>query len=534
MNGEPIHTLRMQATPAPTRPRRSPAVLMGALLVGFLIPTGNDDLWMWVRAINGIVAAVAICSLMHTAEQRWHDRFVDQGLAQRLLAHLSLMLAAVAFGTVAVYFVGIPLKTVGDGGTSLVVMIAGTLWLNNAAGGAVMVMVVDRIIRPFTREFRSRMNAAALTLVGLMALIAYWTAQAGVDVLQLSSNQTPSNLRLSLGLDRVWTMDPTLLQELTASGELMTQLYFALMIGVATPAMMSASGKLSQTLMANLDPIKAGFAAIARGELDFRIPEQGTSDFARLNATFNQMVQSLGMAKRMELAFGSYVSEEILDQIKSQHGEANLEPTLRMATVFFVDIRGFTTLSERINPKQLLAILNRFYEEVATVVQSHKGFLVQYIGDAVVVVFNGPLEQPNHADMAAACAVDIQRAVDRLNNLELFPEAGDLRIGIGVATGPLVAGNLGDSDHLLQYTVLGDTVNQASRLTGLTPPGAVYVNQRNAEMIDPNHDPIALDPVKVKGRARKVQPHQIWPRMEFTDVTEVRTRPLTGWPVGEA
>ena len=82
-----------------------------------------------------------------------------------------------------------------------------------------------------------------------------------------------------------------------------------------------------------------------------------------------------------------------------------------------------------------------------------------------------------------------------------------------------VAGNLGDSDHLLQYTVLGDTVNQASRLTGLTPPGAVYVNQRNAEMIDPNHDPIALDPVKVKGRARKVQPHQIWPRMEFTDVT---------------
>ena len=166
--------------------------------------------------------------------------------------------------------------------------------------------------------------------------------------------------------------------------------------------------------------------------------------------------------------------------------------------------------------------------------QAHRGFLVQYIGDAVVVVFNGPMEQPNHADMAAACAIDIQRAVDKLNGQELFPEAGDLYIGIGIATGPLVAGNLGDSAHLLQYTVLGDTVNQASRLTGLTPPGAVYVNQRNAEMIDPVHDPMPLDAVKVKGRARKVQPHQIWPRMELPDVTEVRKLPVPGWPVGEA
>ena len=70
--------------------------------------------------------------------------------------------------------------------------------------------------------------------------------------------------------------------------------------------------------------------------------------------------------------------------------------------------------------------------------------------------------------------------------------------------------------------MLGDTVNQASRLTGLTPPGAVYVNQRNSEMIDPKHDPQQLDSVKVKGRARKMVPHQIWPKMDFTDVTEVQ------------
>lgn len=517
-----------------SRPRRSPAVLTITVALSFLLPTSNDEPWFWVRLVNSVFAAIAVCSLMHTAEQSWHDRFLGRSLLQRLLAHLSLMMGAIAFGTAGIYLVGMPLKSIGDGGTAIIVITAATLWLNSTVAGSLLVMLIDRIIRPFTHEFRSRMNAAALTLVGLMAMIAYWTAKAGYDILNLSAEQVPSIVTLTLGSNAVWNMDPGQFKAGGSTGELMAQAYFAVMIALATPALMSASAKLSQTLMANLDPIKAGFAAVARGELDFRIPEEGTSDFAKLNATFNTMVQSLAMAKRMEHAFGSYVSEEILDQIKNQHGEANLEPTLRMATVFFVDIRGFTTLSERINPKQLLSILNRFYEEVATVVQAHRGFLVQYIGDAVVVVFNGPMEQPNHADMAAACAIDIQRAVDKLNGQELFPEAGDLSIGIGIATGPLVAGNLGDSAHLLQYTVLGDTVNQASRLTGLTPPGAVYVNQRNAEMIDPIHDPMPLEAVKVKGRARKVQPHQIWPRLELTDVTEVRTLPVPGWPVGEA
>ena len=524
--------MKSRKVPRPTRV--APTVLALSLLLSLLLPNSADEPWFWVRIINRIIAGMSVCSLMHTFEHVWHERFVRRSIAQRVLAHMSLMLGAVVFGVVGVYLVGAPLKSIGDGGTGLIVIVAGMLWVNSAAAGSLLVMLLDRIIRPFTHEFRSRMNTAVLTLVGLMAFTAYWTATAGYDALNMSDETLPSVFKLNLGFGAVWNMDPATLKNWTSSTELMAQTYFAFMLALATPAMMSASGKLSQTLMANLEPIKAGFAAVARGELDFRIPEAGTSDFARLNATFNQMVQSLGMAKRMEHAFGSYVSEEILDQIKNQHGEANLEPTLRMATVFFADIRGFTTLSERINPKQLLSILNRFYEEVATVVQAHRGFLVQYIGDAVVVVFNGPMEQPNHADMAAACAIDIQRAVDRLNAQGLFQEAGDLHIGIGIATGPLVAGNLGDSNHLLQYTVLGDTVNQASRLTGLTPPGAVYVNQRNAEMIDPRHDPVPLDAVKVKGRARKVQPHQIWPRVDLTDVTEVRARPIPGWPVGEA
>lgn len=534
MSPAPLHTLLLKTSSLPARQRLSPFVLIAVIVVGLFVPSAEDGGWPWFRILNRVVAAVCMCSIVHTFEHAVHARFVRHGSVVRLMVQTALLLAGFVGGLIAVYLVGLPLKSIGDGGTALVAIVCGTLWLLSASMGSVLVMVLDRLIRPLTQEFRSRMNAAVLALVSMTALIAYWAAQIGYDAVRHTGDSMPSIFTLDLGFGPVWTIDPIHLQAWTESTEFMAQTYFGFLVMLATPAVMSASGKMSEALMSNLDPLQRGFEALAKGELDFRIPEEGTPDFARLNRTFNQMVKSLHLAKRMENAFGSYVSEEILEQIRNQHGEANLEPTLRMATVFFADIRGFTSMSERINPKQLLAVLNRFYEEVASVVQEHHGFLVQYIGDAVVVVFNGPMEQPNHADMAAACAVDVQRAVARLNDLKLFPEAGDLKIGIGVASGPMVAGNLGDSAHLLQYTVLGDTVNQAARITGLTPPGAVYVNQRNAEMIDPGHDPLALEAVKVKGRARKLIPHQIWPRAEFTDVTEIRSRNLPGWPIGEA
>jgi class 3 adenylate cyclase len=535
MSPTPIHTLIMKAPEIRKWSRRSPAVLVLALIFAMLLPTNAEGAWLWIRLANLATAVICVCSLMQSLEQSWHSRFARGHLSQRLLTHLALPLGAVVFGVAGVYLVGIPLRTIGDGGTTLTTIFAASLWLISSSAGSLLVMALDRIIRPWSQEFRSRLNTALLTLGAMMAFISYWTATIAYEALHVTGGSLPIVFRLNMGFGTVWNMDPDQIQAMTGSSELLATIYFACIVALATPAMMSASGKLADTLMSDLDPLQAGFEAISRGELDFRIPEQGTPDFARLNRTFNQMVRSLHLAKRMESAFGAYVSEEILDQIKNQHGEAHLEPTLRIATVFFADIRGFTTLSERINPKQLLSFLNRFYEEVARVVQRHSGFLVQYIGDAVIVVFNGPIDQPNHADMAASCAIDIQHAVDRLNRQNQFPEAGDLKIGIGIASGPLVAGNLGDSEHLLQYTVLGDTVNQAARLTSLTPPGAVYTNQRNAEMIDPRHGPIPLEAVKVKGKARKVRPHQIWPKVDATsDVTDVRPRPTAKWPVGEA
>ena len=530
-------------TPAPNKKqadevwrsaRIAPFMLFVSVVLSLLLPVDGTGLLPIIVITSKGTAILAICILVSHIEEHLFNRFRHHQNLTRLAMAMATPIAALILGIVTVYMAGVPMRAIGDGSTTLLAIVCGTLWAVSAGLGTLMVLVLEGLIRPFTTEFRSRMNMAVLSLVSMAAVFAYSAAHMGQSLMMLPTEASTSMFHIDLGFGPVWAWDSSAMLILSDSTEVIAQTYFAFLVLITMPAVMSACGKLSDSLMTHLDPIRAGLKAVSRGELDFRITETGTKDFAKLNHTFNQMLQSLGLAKRMERAFGSYVSEEILDQIRNQHGEVDLEPSLRMATVFFVDIRGFTSMSERINPKQLLAVLNRFYEEVATVVQKHKGFLVQYIGDAVVVVFNGPIEQSNHADLAVSCAIDIQQAVTALNHQNLFPEAGDLQIGIGIASGPLVAGNLGDSRHLLQYTVLGDTVNQAARLTGLVPPGAVYVNQRNAEMSDPRHDPLPLKPVKVKGRARKLVPHQVWPMQDYTDVTEVHSLPIRDVPPAEA
>jgi class 3 adenylate cyclase len=471
-----------------------------------------------------IVAVLAGCSLATTVEDLLFQRLRRSHRLARLLVQFTLAPVALSLTVAGAMTVGVSLRDLGDSGTMLLVLVSAGVWLASASFGSLVVLILDGVVARITSTLRVRLNLTVLSLLVMAAGLAYGAAQLGpgaaefIDELQ----QTQFGIRFELG--SIWLWETIRLLGPEEARDLLALTYFVVLVIVALPAVLSASGKLAESVMDGLGPFEAGFEAVARGELDFRLPEDGVSDFSRFAETFNQMVSSLALGKRMERAFGSYVSEEILDQIKGQHGQATLEPSLRMATVFFVDIRGFTTLSERINPKQLLGVLNRFYESVAEVVDEHRGFLVQYIGDAVVVVFNGPIDQPDHALLAASCAIDIQVSVDKLNEARSFPEIGQLSIGIGIATGPLVAGNLGDSRHLLQYTVLGDTVNQASRLTGRVPAGAIWCNQRNAESVARIHDAVALKPMKVKGRARRLVPHQLWPRIDQADATDVFLR----------
>ncbi len=158
----------------------------------------------------------------------------------------------------------------------------------------------------------------------------------------------------------------------------------------------------------------------------------------------------------------------------------------------------------------MLDVLNRYYGHVVGVVNQYEGYIDKFIGDALYVIFNAPLEQEDHVVRGTRCAMALQEKILILNASNEFPEVGSLEIGVGVATGPVVAGNLG-TPRKMQFSVIGDTVNLASRLTSHAPAGEVWLSDATAARLPPDLPTEALPQIAVKGKASMVTPHRVIP-----------------------
>ncbi|WP_207063939.1 adenylate/guanylate cyclase domain-containing protein [Motiliproteus sp. SC1-56] len=157
--------------------------------------------------------------------------------------------------------------------------------------------------------------------------------------------------------------------------------------------------------------------------------------------------------------FGRYVPSAVADLVISDHG--SLAPTERVATVLFIDIAGFTRLTERLGPARVVEVLNAYFDAVARIIAAHHGVVTQFQGDAVLATFNVPLTDDQHAHKAVSCA---QAIISAVHNQRFGGES--LSVRIGVTTGPLIAGNVGGGGRQ-SYTVHGNTVNMAARLEAM-------------------------------------------------------------------
>ena len=166
-------------------------------------------------------------------------------------------------------------------------------------------------------------------------------------------------------------------------------------------------------------------------------------------------------------AFSRYVSPEIVKRIAKLRGDL-FAGEERELSILFTDIRGFTTLSEKLSPQQIVLLLNRYFTHMTALVRARSGTMDKFIGDALMAFWNAPLDVPGHAGLAVETARSMQEKRLALNG-ELQAEFGvSIRIGAGVHTGPAYVGNMGSAE-LVNYTLIGDNVNLASRLEGLCP-----------------------------------------------------------------
>jgi class 3 adenylate cyclase len=198
------------------------------------------------------------------------------------------------------------------------------------------------------------------------------------------------------------------------------------------------------------------------------------------------------------------VSQEIRDEILA--GRVSLEGQVREVTILFADLRDFTTWVEATDPREVVRDLNAYFTEMEAAIRGEGGLVLQYIGDEIEAVFGAPLDKPGHAGAAVRAALEMRRRLAAWNAARAAGGKPPLRHGIGVHTGNVIAGNIGSSERL-SYALVGDPVNLASRIQGLTKEFAadVLVSSSTRERVGPEIPLRPLPAVKVKGRAAEVE-----------------------------
>jgi adenylate cyclase len=208
-----------------------------------------------------------------------------------------------------------------------------------------------------------------------------------------------------------------------------------------------------------------GADRIARGDYQHRVLVKQEDEIGSLAESFNQMSEGLAERDRVRDLLGKVMSPEVASELL-QRGVA-LGGEEREVTVLFSDLRNFTAMSEALPPQEMLAILNDYFTRMAAIVEKHGGVVDKYVGDALMALFGAPLSNPDDADRALQAALEMVEALDELNREWQAQELDSIGVGIGINTDVVVAGNMG-SETRLNYTVIGDGVNLASRLEGLT------------------------------------------------------------------
>ncbi len=290
------------------------------------------------------------------------------------------------------------------------------------------------------------------------------------------------------------------------AGALQTQRELRVQIlGFSAVAMLGAlvlSLIISHGLATPLRELVAGTAAIRGGDLQVRVPVRSRDDVGQLASSFNEMAEGLAQKEMYRTVLNMVADEKVAQALVN--GQLALGGELREITVLFCDIRGFTPLTENMPPEDVIEMLNEHMTALTRVVKEHHGVLDKFVGDLLMAIFGAPVSHDNDTLNAARCALRLLAEREKLNATSRH----QLKIGIGIATGKVVAGCMGSSDRL-NYTVLGERVNLASRLCSQAGPGQVVIDQTTREKLGDTVTATSLPALNLKGFSENVMAYEL-------------------------
>jgi adenylate cyclase len=212
--------------------------------------------------------------------------------------------------------------------------------------------------------------------------------------------------------------------------------------------------------------------------------------------------------KEITKTFGRYISPPVVEKILAalEKGDLKLGGDETEVTVAFADVRGFTRMTERIGPDELVRLLNRYLSIIIRAVLKYDGMVNKFGGDSIMAVWNAPTPCEDHALKAVMAAVEAQREIDDMQASD--PDLPRIDFGIGINTGDAVAGNLG-SENRFEYSVIGDPVNIAARLTAVAEGGKVWVGSGTYELVNSRAKVKELEPLFLKGKSEAVSAFEV-------------------------
>ena len=326
-----------------------------------------------------------------------------------------------------------------------------------------------------------------------------WTLPSGTHVLNLSrpvtfQDKELGTVHVGISLDFI----KNLIHKETVSILVMSLFIVLLGISIAILLGVSFSRPISKLVLATKE--------IGKGNFQYRINMIRKDEFGDLATAFNYMAEELWKKLLIQKSFGQYVSPDVLEMILSQPEESWLKGTRSEASILFTDIRGFTAYSETRDPEKVVEALNEYFGIATQFILEQGGYVDKFIGDAVLAVFGVPIPRADHAQRALKAAIAMQRAFQQEAGKNENPFLS--RIGIALNSGEVVSGNLG-SQVKMEYTIIGDSVNLASRLNDMAGPGEIILSKSIYELTKDMVSVKALPPQKIKGKSEPVEAFQV-------------------------
>jgi len=326
-----------------------------------------------------------------------------------------------------------------------------------------------------------------------------YTLPSGMRVLNLVrpitlKEKTLGEIHVGISLEFI----NQLIRKETISILILSLFIILLGIGIAVLLGIGFSRPISKLVLATRE--------IGKGNFQYRLEMVRKDEFGDLATAFNYMAKELWNKLMLQKSFGRYVSPEVLDMILSHPEDSWLKGTRNEATILFTDVRGFTAYSENIKPEEVVEDLNEYFAIATQSILEQGGYIDKFIGDAVLGVFGVPINHSDHAARAVKATVAMQKEL--LKKTETSKNPLLPKIGIAINSGVVVAGTLG-SQVKMEYTVIGDSVNLASRLNHLAGPGEIIISK---SVFESTKDLVFVEPLplqEIKGKSERTEAFKV-------------------------